>query len=349
MKREQAYSESGFLTGESLFLSSRFCDIEAVAESSGGFSRVLRAKRMGKWHALKCLKPDYADKKEYRALLQKEFEIGYRLNHPNIAGIIGLEDVEGLGVCIVMEYVEGRTLRQAMSDEKWTRERIIRVMQQLGAALDYIHQQQVIHRDVKPENILLTTNGDHVKLIDFGFSDADSYAILKQPAGTPRYAAPEQMQQESSIDGRTDVYAMGIILGELCEQIPHRQTFRLRRIAAKCCHQQPASRYASASYIVWTSPFPFPWWAAAVMLCVMSAVWYSYFSSNALDSETTSPMRYRQTTKIVTEHDTIRVVEPQEPQKIYVPTDGFRLFGRCHPYRAAFRREHGLRDMESEP
>ena len=93
-------------------LSSQFRDITLISESERGFSRVLRAQRMGKWHVLKCLKPQLADIPEYRSLLQKEFEIGYQLNHPNIVRTIGLEEVEGLGVCIVMEYVEGRTLKQ---------------------------------------------------------------------------------------------------------------------------------------------------------------------------------------------------------------------------------------------
>jgi len=86
-------SDSGFLSGESLYLSSRFRDIELLSVSQQGYSRVFRAQRMGKWHVLKCLKQEYMQQAEYRALLQKEFEIGYNLNHPNIAATIGLEEV----------------------------------------------------------------------------------------------------------------------------------------------------------------------------------------------------------------------------------------------------------------
>ena len=75
--------------------------------------------------------------------------------------------------------------------------------------------KQIIHRDLKPENILITSNGRHVKLIDFGFSDTDSYAVLKEPAGARRYAAPEQLKKGEKIDARADIYALGIILKEL--------------------------------------------------------------------------------------------------------------------------------------
>ena len=71
---------------------------------------------MGKWHILKCLKPEYANLKEYQALLQKEFEIGYQLNHPNIAHIIGIEEVEDLGTCIIEEYIEGQTLKEIIQE-----------------------------------------------------------------------------------------------------------------------------------------------------------------------------------------------------------------------------------------
>ena len=311
-------SDSGFLSGESLFLSSRFRDIELLAVSQSGYSRVFRAQRMGKWHVLKCLKPEYVHQSEYRALLQKEFEIGYKLNHPCIAATLGLEEIDELGVCIVMEYVEGRTLRQALKEESWTKERVIRMMQQLGEALDYIHQRQVIHRDVKPENILLTTNGDQVKLIDFGLSDADSYMILKQPAGTMRYAAPEQMQTGRVIDGRADIYAFGVILNEFpC------LTRRMKRIASQCMAINQNDRYNTFAEIQWGQQHSiYKWIIAVVSLALMGAAFWVFVLLRRSPAEI---IRYQQTTKIVTEHDTIResvpvvkeVLVPQEtPQGI---------------------------------
>ena len=311
-------SDSGFLSGESLYLSSRFRDIELLAVSQTGYSRVFRAQRMGKWHVLKCLKSEYIHQAEYRALLQKEFEIGYSLNHPNIAATIALEEVEGLGVCIVMEYIDGRTLRKALQDESWTKERVVKVMQQLGEALDYIHQRQVIHRDVKPENILLTNNGDQVKLIDFGLSDADSYMILKQPAGTMRYAAPEQMQTGRVIDGRADIYAFGVILSEFpC------LTRRMKQIARRCTAANEHDRYDNAADILWISRHNIlAWGFLLVLLALLATVFWVFVLLRRPPSEI---IRYQRTTKIVTEHDTIResvpvvkeVMVPQEtPQGI---------------------------------
>ena len=311
-------SDSGFLSGESLYLSSRFRDIELLSVSQQGYSRVFRAQRMGKWHVLKCLKQEYMQQAEYRALLQKEFEIGYNLNHPNIAATIGLEEVDNLGVCIVMEYIDGRTLRKAIQNETWTKERVVKVMQQLGEALDFIHQHQVIHRDVKPENILLTTNGDQVKLIDFGLSDADSYMIFKQPAGTMRYASPEQMQTGRMIDGRADIYAFGVILSEFpC--LSH----RMKQIVRRCAAANERDRYNNAADILWTPQHNILMWGfMLILLALLATVFWVFVLLRRPPSET---IHYQQTTKIVTEHDTIResvpvikeVMVPQEtPQGI---------------------------------
>ena len=236
--------------GESLSLSNVFGNITLLSEGTHSYAEVYLAERMGKRFALKRLKEEYAGVGEYRLLLHKEFEIGYRFDHPHIARTIGMEEVDGLGECIIMEYVEGCTLREAMNRGMWNRERIVRVMSQLAAALDYIHTQQTIHRDLKPANIMLTFNGDNVKVIDFGLADADNYAILKQPAGTRRYAAPEQMVAGGTVSAQTDIYAFGVILDELHRLSPHK-VLQLEKIARKCQCDCPQDRYAHLSEIVW--------------------------------------------------------------------------------------------------
>jgi serine/threonine protein kinase len=112
-------------------------------------------------------------------------------------------------MCIVMEYVEGSTLKEWLQGEtqRQTRRRIAR---ELTEAVGYIHSKGIVHRDLKPENIIITHNGENVKLIDFGLADTDSHAVLKQPAGTPRYMSPEQMHT-SVADVRNDIYSLGII------------------------------------------------------------------------------------------------------------------------------------------
>jgi serine/threonine protein kinase len=282
---DEQQSDSGFLHGESLVLSRQFKDITPLHESKGGFSRLFRAQRMGKWQVLKCLKPEFAQQAEYRALLQKEFEIGFRLNHPNIVRTESLEEVEGLGVCIVEEYVDGKTLRDLMESKKWTHNRIVGIMRQVADALEYLHQHQVVHRDLKPENILITAQGDYVKLIDFGLSDADNYAILKQPAGTRRYAAPEVFSSSSASNGiAADIYSFGKILEELNALLPYKSS-RIEKIVKICTQPNPSDRYTTLNDINWDKRSNYyKWEAAAVILFLLLVMAYLWRDGRRSDS-----------------------------------------------------------------
>lgn len=235
------------LQGAELVMTNRFTEVERLYQSTRGHAVIYRAQRMGKWHVLKCLKPELADNPLYLGLLQKEFEIGYKLSHPNIAQTIGFERVDGLGPCIVMEYIDGGTLRSVLDGGGLSRADALLMLSQVCDALSYIHGRQIIHRDLKPENIMITANGGNVKLIDFGYSDADSYAVLKQPAGTRRYAAPEQ-EAGLAVDARADIYALGVIIGEINGSLP-RKWPRLRRVSARCMRQAADQRYASAAEV----------------------------------------------------------------------------------------------------
>lgn len=276
-------SDSGFISqtlhndsDEGFYLSSEFRDLTPIHESEHGHSRVFRAQRMGKWHVLKCLKPQFADSPDYRALLRKEFELGYNLNHPNIVRTIGMEEVESLGVCIVMEYVEGTTLNDFLASHGHDAQQEEQMVRQLCGALAYIHARQMVHRDLKPSNILITDNGHNVKLIDFGLADSDSFAILKQSAGTRRYAAPEQLQTGATVDGRADFYALGKILSELPFQSP-----KLQRIAHRCLQTDREKRFQNADEIIkqldkrqLISNKGWLWFLAAVAVALV-AIWLS--------------------------------------------------------------------------
>lgn len=268
----QEVSSSGFLEGRNFFMSSHPTDITPLTdESKGGYCRLLKAIRMGKWCVLKCLMPEYASNPEFIALLQKEFEISYKLSHPNIVQMIGMEHIEGLGNCIVMEYVDGSTLSVWMKSAKRSLDEVITVMRTIGDALDYIHQQQVVHRDIKPSNILITRNGNYVKIIDFGLADTDNYAILKQPAGTQKYIAPEQMEGKLLLDGRADIYSFGVMLREINQSLSH-PNHHLDRIARKCCEEDREKRYTSLSEIQWKSPYKNLWRFAAIGLLIIGSV-----------------------------------------------------------------------------
>jgi Kae1-associated kinase Bud32 len=150
---------------------------------------VVKAKRYGRWWLLKGLRKEVAGEAGYQQRLRKELEILMQLQHPNVVSAVGLETVEDLGLCIVMEYVDGPTLKEWLEGNP-SRQLRLKVAHELIDAVAYIHTKGIVHRDLKPENIIITPNGSNVKLIDFGLADTDSHTILKQPAGTPHYMSP---------------------------------------------------------------------------------------------------------------------------------------------------------------
>ena len=211
-------SNSGFVDADNQPLSleevsTRFIIREEL--DSHGFCQLVLATRDGKRFVLKGLKQEYRDIALYQQLMRKELDIHGSLDHPHIVKCYGADTVEGLGACVVMEYVEGASLRTLLQTESIDIETVHRIASQLADALSYLHARQIVHRDLKPENILITENGRNVKLIDFGLSDTDSYHILKQPAGTLRYMAPEMLGQHAKGDLRVDLYSFGKILSEM--------------------------------------------------------------------------------------------------------------------------------------
>ena len=204
-------STSGYLLDSFEGISRQFTDVTILNTSKVNI--VAKAKRYGRWWLLKGLNKQVANETAYIQRLRKELELLMQLDHPFVVSTVGLEMVEDLGNCIVMEYVEGTTLKEWLK-EKHTRKDRKRIAIQLGEAVDYIHTKGIVHRDLKPENIIITKNGNNVKLTDFGLADSCSYAILKKPAGTPQYMSPEQMQTAVA-DVRNDIYSLGIVYSEM--------------------------------------------------------------------------------------------------------------------------------------
>ena len=202
---------SGFILSSEFEVSETFTEISEL--STSGFNVLFRAKRNGQWWILKSLKPDVCHDSTFLQLQQKEYDILARLDHPGIVKVKGLEEVEGYGRCIVMEWIDGVTLDEWLTQRHSGFERR-QIARQLLQVMEYVHDQQIVHRDLKPANIMIARNGGTIKLIDFGLSDADSYTILKSPAGTEGYVSPEQ-QEESVPDVRNDIYSLGVILKEM--------------------------------------------------------------------------------------------------------------------------------------
>ena len=211
MKQDYDSSTSGYLFDSFEGISRQFTDVTILSTSEVNI--IAKAKRYGRWWLLKGLNKQVANDTAYIQRLRKELELLMQLEHPFVVTTFGLEMVEDFGNCIVMEYVEGTTLKEWLREKHTCKDRK-RIAIQLGEAVDYIHTKGIVHRDLKPENIIITKNGNNVKLTDFGLADSCSYAILKQPAGTPQYMSPEQMQTAVA-DVRNDIYSLGIVYSEM--------------------------------------------------------------------------------------------------------------------------------------
>ena len=223
-------SYSGIIIEESR-RSEQFSDFTPIP--CKGFNLLCKAKRYGRWWVLKGLKEPYRQDENYKNLLHKEFDILISLQHPNIVAAYSMEEIPEMGTCIVMEWIDGITLEH-WSGKKTEGEGIFL---QLLDAVHYIHAKQIVHRDLTPSNIMITHIGNHVKLIDFGLSDTDYFAILKQPAGTPGYISPEQIVSQQA-DIRNDIFSIGCIL----EKILPGKSYT---VIIKRCKAPIAQRYAN--------------------------------------------------------------------------------------------------------
>lgn len=234
-------------TDEPLQMQNCFSNIVETYVSASGHTRLFTATRFGKTYTLKCLKPDFMYTPIYRQALMKELEIGLQLDHPNICRTTGMENVPGLGNAIVMEHVDGETLESLIANKSLTKAMAHKVVEQLASALDYMHSKQIVHRDLKPANIMVTHNGHNVKLIDFSLADSDSFYVLKTPAGTPGYIAPEQFMPDAKSNVQTDTYSFGVVMREMARLTGDKA---MMAVADECTRRQPADRPPNMSWLL---------------------------------------------------------------------------------------------------
>ncbi len=196
-----------------------------------------RVKLYGKLHFKKQLKAHLRTDPRYISALQKEFETGYRLEHPHLVRYIAKgEDY------ILTEYVDGETLGSFITTHPeffLHRENADRFLKQLLDVVAFLHEHQVLHLDLKPSNIMMTRVGHELKLIDLGYCYTDTYTDTT--GYTSKYAAPEQLGGSALPDTRTDIFAIGKIL----EQLPCAK--RYAKVIKKCTADDPDMRYLSVS------------------------------------------------------------------------------------------------------
>ena len=203
--KQGGQESSSFIPDIDLEMQPQFTDFSEVARTA--HTRLICAHRYGHRCMLKTLLPEEASQKVYQMMLFKEAKLMGQLDHPHIIHSYGLERVPGVGLCIVMEYVEGMTLDEFLRQRHPSLRTRRRLAKQLVEGVDYLHQNGMVHRDLKPQNIMVTRLGTNIKLIDFGLADTDASTILKMQAGTQRYLAPEVLGGGEA-DIRTDMDMM---------------------------------------------------------------------------------------------------------------------------------------------
>ena len=202
---------------------------------SQGYCMIVKCRKGDQTVVLKTLKEEYRERVLLRNALKREFKQCQRLNHSGIIRYQGLVEVEGYGLCIEEEYVEGRTL-QAYLKENHTDDEKIGIINQIADALRYAHQQGVIHRNLKPSNVLVANQGDYVKLIDFSVLSPED---VKLTADTTRFMAPEIKDETMAADGTADIYSLGTIMKVMGLTLAYSDVIK------RCCAFKRSDRYSN--------------------------------------------------------------------------------------------------------
>ena len=246
----------------------------------GGMARVYRAKHsiMGKEVAIKTLRPEFVDCAEAHALLLREACIAGSISHPNLIDIYDFAVDPNAGPYCVMELARGEPLARVLERGPLPFSMCLDLIIEVASAAAAIHRAGFLHRDIKSENVLLSSEGDwmHAKLIDFGIAKplgGEPGARYEGMVGTPRTMAPEQIAQDE-VDERTDVWALGVLLYEMMtgrlpfpsssrirdelvaivteppSPLPLDVTAEMRAIIGSCLSKEPEERPGSALALV---------------------------------------------------------------------------------------------------
>jgi len=186
----------------------------------GGMARVYRALdvRLKRWVAIKVIDKPFRADRNYTGRFEQEAQAIAQLEHPHIVRLYRYGEARGL-LYMVLQYIEGLSLDQILAayredGEYIEPEEASRIIREMSSALDYAHSKGVIHRDVKPSNIILNRQGNAI-LVDFGLALLADAGIRSEAFGTPQYIAPEQVRSSTQVTPQTDLYALGVILYEM--------------------------------------------------------------------------------------------------------------------------------------
>ena len=226
----------------------RFGAYEVLDElGAGGMGRVYRANNVAleRVVALKTLAPQFSADQEFVQRFLKEARVAARLNHPNIVQIYDFGCVEGV-YYLAMEYVDGQSLGTLLKRGRFSEHDALLIVRRAVRALAVAHAEGIVHRDIKPDNLILTAKGD-LKVVDLGIAkrvDEDqSLTQTGQAVGTPHYISPEQIRGLKDIDARADIYSLGATFYHLVTgSVPYKGTSGALVMSMHLTHPLPDPR-----------------------------------------------------------------------------------------------------------
>ena len=215
------YSRESFIAPAPEELARRIPNLEVIElVAQGGMGVVYKGRQplLDRYVAIKVVRPDFQTDSDFQERFLREARMLARLRHPYIVTVFDVGKAGEL-YYLVMEFVEGANLRQLLTDRSITERDALEFVPQIAEALQHAHEAGVVHRDVKPENVLIDALG-RVRLVDFGLATLFGPNVARSPddnrvAGTLGYMAPEQLAAPESVDHRADIYSTGIVFYEM--------------------------------------------------------------------------------------------------------------------------------------
>ena len=239
--------------------------LECLGRGGMGIVYKVRQTRLNRLVALKILAPEKERTPQFAERFSREALALAKLNHPSIVAVYDFGEAGGM-YYLLMEYVEGLSLRQMLQAGKITPEEALAIVPKICEALQYAHERGVVHRDIKPENVLIGKEGQ-VKIADFGIAkmvggNGNRPALTqdRQVVGTPHYMAPEQVEHPDRVDHRADIYSLGVVFYEmLTGELPLGKfpppskkvvgDTRLDEVVLRALEKEPEHRYQQASQV----------------------------------------------------------------------------------------------------
>ncbi len=241
------------------------------------YTSTFKFKSYNKWLAYKELNDSFLTNPMYIHLIENEFNIGYELDHPNCITYFNFYR-NNTGVYLIKEFVDGLDILTRLSSIKSNKQYFkesYKYISQLIDVLHYLHSKQIYHLDLKPSNILITTKGNNLKLIDFGLSTKDNHDYYA--SGSKEYASPEQSIQSSIVDARSDIFALGKLIEKLIFNKNRKNIFSIldlikyRKIITKCTNSDPNKRFQSVVEINQILNKRFPIYFLGIIILVISS------------------------------------------------------------------------------